>query len=113
SMQFAAGTYNIAKGIISEGGSTTRFGAGTYRVGRADIDCHWRGGRFSLCDKGNELSFDGPSTFELAGGIHSGGSLPLRLGSGTTNSFRIGPSSKGMAILLEGGAATAVLSAAT
>lgn len=102
-MVFAGGTYNVAQGIITGGGSVTEFGAGTYRIGRATQDC--QGARFSICNT-SELTFGGPSDFVLPGGVRNTGGSKLTLGAGSDNSFRFGPSSGGDAISIGGGSQT-------
>ncbi len=103
-MRFGVGTYDIVGGIFTSGGTTTQFGAGTYRIGRASAGC---GGsvRYSICNT-STISFAGPSVFELVGGINNGGGATLTLGTGSGNSFRIGPASNGEALTLLGGAIT-------
>lgn len=102
-MTFAGGTYNVANGIITGGGSETEFGAGVYRIGRSDQRCN--GDRYSICNT-SELTFEGPSTFVLPGGVRNSGGATLILGTGNGNSFRIGPSSAGDAISTGGGSET-------
>jgi len=103
-MQFGPGTYNMAKGITTGGGTTTTFGAGTFRIGRSDSGCSG-GARVSICNT-STLTFGGPSTFELAGGFMNTGGATLTLGSGTTNSYRLGAGSSGEAIVIGGGSKT-------
>lgn len=103
SMTFAAGTYNVADGIIAGGGSVTRFGAGTYRIGRSAQSCD--GARYSICNF-SRLTFDGPSDFILSGGIRNDGGAILTLGTGNANKFRFGPSSGGSAVSVGGGSQT-------
>ncbi len=102
-MTFAGGTYNVAGGIITGGGSVTEFGAGTYRIGRASHYCS--GARYSICNT-SRLVFDGSSSFVLPGGIRNDGGASLTLGTGAGNDFRLGPSSNGNAISLGGGSQT-------
>jgi len=104
-MTFAGGTYNIAKGISTGGGSVTEFGAGTYNIGRSDQGCNWGSDRYSICNT-SLLSFEGPSAFSLPGGAMNTGGSTLTLGTGNGNSFRFGPSSGGDAISLGGGSQT-------
>jgi hypothetical protein len=101
------GIYNIVKGVATEGGSTTTFPVGTYNIGVATAACNG-GGRYSICNQGTSLTFAGPSTFVLSNGIYNKGGSILTLGStGTTaNSYRIGSSSDGNALLGGGGAKT-------
>lgn len=105
-VRFPAGTYNVAKGIITGGGSTTEFGAGTFNMGRSDQACS--GATYSICNT-STLSFGGPSSFMLAGGIFN--SQVLSMGSGTTNSYQIGPSSAGFAFETGGGSKTSLADA--
>lgn len=102
-MIFGDGSFDVAEGIVTYGGSETRFGAGTYRIGRASQTCE--NAKFSVCNKGDTLSFAGPSEFILPGGIQNNYG-DLTLGSGSGNSFRFGPSSAGDAISIGGGSDT-------
>lgn len=101
---FGAGTFNFTKGLTTGGGATTTFGAGTFKIGISDNTC---GGtaRVSLCNT-STLTFGGPSTFELPGGFNNTGGATLTFGSGTANSYKIGPGSNGDAITLGGGSKT-------
>lgn len=103
-VSFENGTFNFLKGLINLGGSNVSFGAGTFRFGQNDSGCN--GARYSICNTGTTMTFGGPSTFELAAGFYNGGGATLTFGSGTTNSFKIGPSSNGNAIELGGGSKT-------
>ena len=99
---FGPGTYTIAQGIKTGGGSTTTFGAGTFIIGPSTASCS--NGSFSICHLGTTLTFGGPSTFRIAGGIHANGGATLNLGSGSINSYEIGPNSTGsFAISVAGG----------
>ncbi|MER9653734.1 pilus assembly protein TadG-related protein [Mesorhizobium sp. M0152] len=100
---FGAGTFNFTKGLTTSYGTTT-FGAGTFKIGISDNNC---GGiaRVGLCNSGT-LTFGGPSTFELPGGFNNTGGATLTFGSGTSNSYKIGPGSNGDAITLGGGSQT-------
>jgi hypothetical protein len=102
-MTFAGGTYNVAQGIVTGGGSVTEFGAGTYRIGRASHNCG--GASYSICNT-SRLTFDGPSDFHVPGGVRNDGGAILTLGTGGGNSFRIGASSGGNAISVGGGSQT-------
>jgi hypothetical protein len=102
-MDFAGGTYNVADGLVTGGGSITEFGPGSYRIGRAGDSCD--GARYSICNKGR-LSFAGPSDFVLPGGVRNGSGMTLTLGTGDGNSFRLGPSSRGDALSIGGGSET-------
>ncbi len=102
-MTFAGGVYNIALGIVTDGGSVTEFGAGRYRIGRSTHSCG--GQRYSICNT-SQLTFAGPSSFILTGGFRNTGGSTLTMGTGETNSFQFGPSSGGDAISLGGGSQT-------
>ncbi len=91
---FGAGIYNVSGAIINEGGSTTTFGAGTFSVGSMTATCGKKGpAGESICNSGTSLTFGGPSTFTLTGGIYNGGGSVLSLGSGSTNIYDIGADS--------------------
>ena len=103
---FGPGTYNMAKGLITSGGTTTTFAAGTYNIGKSATACS-DGVFYSICNTGTLLTFGGPSSFTLQGGVYNNGGSKLVLGSsGTGNSFNIGPASSGNAMWLGGGADT-------
>lgn len=104
-MTFGPGTYNISQGLITGGGTTTTFGAGTYNIGEATSACSGSGD-YSICNTGTTLTFGGPSTFVLRGGIYNSGGSTLTLGSGSTNSYQIGASSTGNAVYVGGGSTT-------
>ena len=105
-MTFGPGTYNIAGGLKSTGGSTTTFAAGTYNIGKSASACS-DGVFYSICNTGTAMTFAGPSTFVLQGGVYNNGGSRLILGSsGTGNSFQVGPASSGNAMWLGGGAYT-------
>jgi Flp pilus assembly protein TadG len=101
-ISFGPGTYNIAQGITTGGGSTTSFAGGAFNIGGGNCN----GVTYSICHVGAELSFGGPSTFVLTNGISVGGGSNLTLGAGTTNSYVIGPSSNGNGLMLGGGSKT-------
>ncbi|WP_421913624.1 pilus assembly protein TadG-related protein [Mesorhizobium sp.] len=107
---FGPGIYNFAKGLTTGGGSTTTFGAGTFKIGMSPNACNGAA-RVSICNT-SSLSFAGPSTFELPGGFNNTGGSTLTFGSGTSNSYKIGPGSNGDAITL-GGGGTIVMADAT
>ncbi|MEX1233488.1 MAG: Tad domain-containing protein [Roseovarius sp.] len=100
SMSFAGGTYNVAQGIFTGGGTNTEFGAGTYRIGRSSTNCS--GANYSICTS-SRISFAGPSEFVLPYGVRTEGGAVMTLGTGTGNSFRLGPSSRDDAISIGGG----------
>jgi hypothetical protein len=93
-------TYNMGGGIYAHGSGTATFSAGTFNIGPVSTtsDCNSQS-NYSICLKGGgSLTFGGPSTFTLAGGIYQNasgtpGSLPVALSLGygsSTNSFSIG-----------------------
>ncbi|OLP56787.1 hypothetical protein BJF92_11995 [Rhizobium rhizosphaerae] len=100
SYAFGPGTFTVSGGI-SLNGDAGSFGAGTFRIGPATNDCG-----YSLCGNSNgQLTFAGPSTFELSNGVKVSGSNVTTLGSGTGNSYKIGPSSDGRALFVDSGSA--------
>ncbi|MDB5545287.1 MAG: hypothetical protein JWO64_2436 [Hyphomicrobiales bacterium] len=103
-LNFGPGTYTMAAGLRSGGGSTTTFGAGTFNIDRYAAACS--GATYSICNQGTTMTFGGPSTFVLTSGVYSTGNSTLTFGSGTTNSFNIGPGSDGNAVKTGGGANT-------
>jgi Flp pilus assembly protein TadG len=105
SLQFGPGTYNLAAGVSTGGGSTTSFGAGTFNIGPMASGCNGSG-TYSVCNQGTSLTFGGPSTFVISSGVYNKGGSTLTMGSGTTNSFNIGPSSTGDAVHIGGGSST-------
>ncbi len=107
---FGPGIYNFAKGLTTSGGSTTTFGAGTFKIGMSVNACNGAA-RVSICNTSN-LTFGGPSIFELPGGFNNTGGSTLTFGSGTSNSYKIGPGSNGDAITL-GGGGTIIMADAT
>jgi hypothetical protein len=103
---FGAGTYDIGGGIIASGSGATTFGSGSFNVGTSSASPCPAGG-YSICVSGSaSISFGGPSSFILAGGIYQGASgLPpspgLSFGYDSTinaNSFNIGKSSDGYSL---------------
>jgi len=105
SLTFGAGTYNISGGILTGGGTTTTFGAGTFNIGAGTFSCNGSSG-YSICNTGASLTFGGPSSFSLTGGIYNSGGETLTLGSGSTNSFDIGKANDGNSYAAGGGANT-------
>lgn len=101
---FPEGNYNFARGINTSGSMIATFGAGTYRMGRSSTWCG--SGQVSVCQNGDTLRIEGPSTFEISSGVYTRGGGVLVLGTGSGNSFRIGPSSSGHAVDMGGGAKT-------
>ncbi len=93
--------YNLAAGVIAQGSAPISFTAGTFNIGTTSTSPCPTGG-YSICVAGSgRISFAGPSTFALAGGIYQDASgMPptpaLSLGYGSTsNSFNIGKGSDG------------------
>ncbi|MFE1599753.1 hypothetical protein [Methylobacterium sp. ID0610] len=102
SMTFGPGTFRIAKGLYTGGGSTTQFGSGTVQIGEGTQGCDGSA-TYSICHKGNTLTFGGPSRFQLSNGLFVNGGATLTLGTGDANSFEIGAGSSGDAMVLRGG----------
>jgi hypothetical protein len=67
---FGPGTYNVAGGIVTAGGTFTTFGNGTYNVGGA-INIGGSGANF------------GTGTYNVTGGIITGGGTTTTFGAGT------------------------------
>lgn len=105
SLTFGSGTYNIAGGVETGGGTTTTFGAGTFNIGAGAFSCNSSTG-YSICNTGTSLTFGGPSTFVLTGGVYNSGGETLTLGSGSSNSFQIGKANDGNSYYAGGGAIT-------
>ena len=89
--------YNMAGGLYGHGSAPMSFSAGTFNIGTYS-SCSGGSG-YSICLAGSShMTFGGPSTFVLAGGIYQDASgVPpspaLSLGYGSsTNSFNIGES---------------------
>ncbi len=101
-LSFGPGTYKIAKGLYTTGGSTTTFGAGEFQIGQGTAGCNGSV-KYSICHQGTALSFGGPSRFRLASGLFVSGGASLTLGSGISNSFEIGAGTAGDALVLSGG----------
>ena len=99
---FGPGTFNISQGILTGGGSTMSFGAGTFNIGTLPNGTCAVNGE-SVCHTGTSLTFGGPSTFVLSGGIYVPGGYILTMGAGSTNSFKIGADSAGNSITGSGG----------
>ncbi len=101
---FGPGTYTVAGGIVTGGGTTTTFSTGSYTVGDGTLGCN--GAYYSICNTGSSLSF-GAANFAISGGIYNGGGAALSLGAGSSaNSFAIGAGSSGYAIQASGGSNT-------
>lgn len=98
---FGPGTYNVAGGIITGGGTTTTFGPGNFDIGAGTVSCS--GSFYSICNSGTSLTF-GAGSYIIAGGIYNGGGSTLSIGAGSSaNTFNIGPGSAGYAINTAGG----------
>ena len=69
-LKFGSGTFNMAKGLTTGGGSTTTFGAGTFYFGGP------------VTNGGNSLTFGG-GTFNMAAGLHTLGGSTTTFGAGT------------------------------
>ena len=104
---FAAGNYNMSKGIVNSGSAQTSFGAGNFSIGPGQLSGGTCGGgvAYSICNA-YRLEFAGPSVFNIASGIFNGGGSRLVLGSGIGNSFRVGAANNGNALYGGGGAYT-------
>ncbi|MGH6889354.1 MAG: hypothetical protein ACREHF_09180 [Rhizomicrobium sp.] len=105
-LNFGPGTFNVAQGILTTNGSAvTTFGAGTFNVGVPPSSTSCNSSKYySICNTGPTMTFAGPSTFVLAGGIYAKGSTQVTLGgSGTTNSFDIGKAYDGNSVYMAGG----------
>jgi Flp pilus assembly protein TadG len=96
----SGGIYGFVGGINTGGGTTTTFPAGTYNLGTVSSSlCSSSTSGYSICNGGTSLTFDGPNTFVLAGGIYNKGGASLALGSGSSsNSYDIGKASDGNSI---------------
>jgi Flp pilus assembly protein TadG len=114
-LTFGPGTFNITGGISTGGGTTTTFGsssyASTYNITASSSSCNGGPTNYSICNTGTTLTFLGPSTFNLAGGIYNSGGETLVVGSGTSNSYNIGKMSTGDSIYVGGGATTTLADA--
>ena len=104
-MTFGPGTFNINGGLITGGGTATTFGAGTFNIGSSAGGCNGSTG-YSICHNGSTLTFGGPSTFTMQGGVYNSGGETLTLGAGSTNSFVIGKASDGNSFVAGGGSVT-------
>jgi len=112
-MNFGPGTYNIAQGVQTGGGTTTTFGAGTFNIGPSPT-ANCSAGNYSICNTGSSLSFGATgssSSFVLSNGIYNGGGETLTMGSGSSNSYNIGKNSAGNAMYLGGGSTTTLADA--
>lgn len=130
-LHFGNGTFNIAGGVATGGGSNTSFGYGTFKIGALTSAANACGGTvgYSIYHTGSILTFGSATTassFTLAGGVNNSGGETLVLGAGclngasactgtsssntftspTGNSFNIGPATNGDALDMGGGAAT-------
>ena len=113
SATFGAGNYTIAGGVTVSSSSSATFGAGTFTIGALTSSCNGVTG-YSVCNaSADTISFGGPSTFVLTGGIYSGSSAVLTMGSGTTNSYEIGKAADGNSIDSDSSSTTFTLADAT
>ncbi|MGC1304457.1 MAG: hypothetical protein WA840_18980, partial [Caulobacteraceae bacterium] len=96
-------TYTFSQGVFTQGGTNTTFGAGTFNIGPMSSGCNGSA-TYSICNTGTSLTFGGPSTFVISSGVSNGGGTIIVMGSGSTNSYQIGPGSDGNALLVQGGA---------
>jgi hypothetical protein len=105
-LNFGPGTYNVAQGILTTNGSAvTTFGAGTFTVGAPPTSTTCNSStKYSICNGGPTMTFAGPSTFVLTGGVYTKGSSVLNLGSGSSNSFNIGKAADGNSLYMASGA---------
>jgi hypothetical protein len=106
-LNFGPGTFNIAQGVLTTNGSAvTTFGAGTFNIGTPPTSTTCNSStKYSICNSATTMTFAGPSTFTLAGGIYTKGGSSLTLGSGSTNSFYIGKATDNNSLYMAGGAA--------
>lgn len=105
-LNFGPGIYNVTQGIVTTNGSAvTTFGAGSFNIGASSsLSCN-SSNTYSICNTGPTMTFAGPSTFVLHGGIYAKGSTTVTLGSsGSTNSFNIGKAADGNSLYMGGGA---------
>lgn len=117
-LEFGDGIFNVAEGII---GADLTFGAGTFHVGQIVPKAEWNESKQALCGgnalyslcSGGKLAIDGPSTFILDAGFHTGDGATMKLGAGTSNSYVIGKSSGDNAIGVGGGSVTALADASS
>ncbi|HTV45628.1 MAG TPA: hypothetical protein VMF05_09960 [Stellaceae bacterium] len=107
-------TYSMAAGVTAQGSAPITFTNGTFNIGTTTCSgAPSPGTGYSICVSGSgRITFAGPSTFNLAGGIYQDASgMPstpaLSLGYGTTtNSFNIGQSTTTDYSLYEANGAT-------
>jgi Putative Flp pilus-assembly TadE/G-like len=92
----AGTTYVFSGGITVDSSSNATFGAGTYEIGAGtSAATTYCGAAYCICNNSSaSLTFNGPDTFTLAGGIYNGSASTLAMGSGTSsaNSYNIGAS---------------------
>jgi hypothetical protein len=84
-----------------ENGGTLNIGraGNTFQIAKV-ASCG--GSTFSICNTNGTLTFAGPSTFQISGGIYGGGQSKVVLGTGTTNVITVGSSPSGYSVLTEG-----------
>ena len=104
-MTFGPGTFNVAGGVTSKGGTTTTFGAGTFDIGESASACNG-GGKYSVCNLGTTSPSAARAASPCRAGVYVKGGQTITFGSGSTNSFNIGSSSDGNAYYGNGGAIT-------
>jgi Flp pilus assembly protein TadG len=108
-LHFGPGTYNIAQGILTTNGSGSiaiSFATGTYNIGYPSSATACNSSYYySICWGAGTLTFAGPSTFVLAGGIYVKASTSVTMGStGSTNSFNIGKAHDNNSLTMGGSA---------
>jgi Putative Flp pilus-assembly TadE/G-like len=93
-------TYIFSGGITIAGSTTVSFGAGTFEIGASASSCNGVATGYSICNtSSNTLTFGGPSTFVLAGGMYNGSSAKLSMGgASSSNSYNIGAAADGTSI---------------
>lgn len=97
SLRFGSGTFNIEGGVS---GADIRFGAGSFHIGTVSY-C-----RASICIAGGgEIVFDGLGDYILDSGISISGGGTLTLGEGANaNSYILGENNQGVSMTLNGSA---------
>ncbi|HWY17020.1 MAG TPA: pilus assembly protein TadG-related protein [Rhizomicrobium sp.] len=106
-LNFGPGTFNIAQGVLTTNGSAvTTFGAGTFNIGTPPTSTSCNSStKYSICNSAPTMTFAGPSTFTLVGGIYTKSSSSLTMGSsGSANSFNIGKATDNNSLYVGNGA---------
>src|SRR3984957_5470214 len=82
-LTFGPGTFNIAQGVLTPNGRpVTPFGAGTFNIGTPPTSTSCNSStKYSICNSATTMTFAGPSTFTLVGGISTKSSSSLTMGS--------------------------------